>query len=294
VKTRFIVNPHSGAARRVLGPIRAYAARHAAAVELTTHPRHASALARRALDDGCACVVAVGGDGTMNEIAAVLTGTSATLALVPCGSGNGLARHLGLHGSCTHALGVLASGRPLLIDTGMADQHPFFTVAGLGFEAHLAERFNRLQRRGFWRYLAAGAKALRGWQPIDCVIAHAGRRETVRALTVAVANGDQYGNNARIAPGARVDDGLLDLCAVPPLTLGNAVPLAVRLFAGSLARAPGVVLRRAEHFSVERPAPGPLHTDGEIHAAGSRIEFSIRPASLRILVPDAARGPGDR
>jgi YegS/Rv2252/BmrU family lipid kinase len=288
VKTRFIFNPRSGASARALPVVRAFVAEHDAEIVATERARHAGELARRAIDDGYELIVAVGGDGTMNEIAGVLTGTRATLGLVPCGSGDGLGRHLGIHGTFAHALDILRTGEPRSIDTGYADDHPFFTVAGLGFEAHIAEKFNWLERRGFWRYLTTSADALRKWDPVDYVIEHARGRETIRAFTLAVGNSDQYGNDARIAPGARVDDGLLDLCAVPPVNVFNAMPLVTHLFTGTLARAKGAIVRQAERFIVERRAEGPLHTDGEIHAAGKTIEFSVRPRSLRIMAPRGA------
>lgn len=221
----------------------------------------------------------------MNEVATALVGTSATLGLIPCGSGDGLGRHLRIHGSPAHALAVLENGRIQTIDTGFADGHAFFCAAGLGFEAEIAHRFNQLRRRGFLRYLTTSAKAFCSSQPQPYTITHDGRTERVRAFTLAVANSDQYGNNARIAPGARADDGLLDLCAVPPLHAFNAVPFAFRLFRGTLDRSAGIIFRRSTHFLVERAAPGLLHTDGELHQAGSRVEFTVRPASLRILAP---------
>jgi diacylglycerol kinase (ATP) len=285
MKTRFIVNPRSGASKRALPHVQAFAAQHGADVVRTERSRHGAELAKRAIDDGCDLIVAVGGDGTMNEIAGVLTGTRATLGLVPCGSGDGLGRHLGIHGTFAHALAILRHGKPRLIDTGLVDGHPFFTVSGLGFEAHIAEKFNWLEKRGFLRYLSTSFDAWRNWVPEDYVIEHARGREKVRAFTLAVANTDQYGNDARIAPGASVSDGLLDLCAVPPVGIFNALPLVAHLFAGTLARASGAMLRRADRFVIARPAAGPIHTDGEIHQAGKVVEFSIEPASLRIMVP---------
>jgi diacylglycerol kinase (ATP) len=285
LKTRFIVNLRSGAAAAALPAIKAFAAHHSAGVVITERSRHASELATRALAENCDLIVAVGGDGTMNEVASVLAGTAATLGLVPRGSGDGLGRHLGIHGPVERALGILHRGRPILIDTGEADGHAFFTAAGIGFEAEIAQRFNHLKRRGFARYLTTAAKAYRVWKPQDYIVTHGETRETFRAFTLVVANAAQYGNNARIAPTARVDDGLLDLCAVPSITWLNALPLAARLFRGTLEEARGVSLRRSERFVVERAAPGLLHTDGEIHQAGPRIEFTVRPASLRIMVP---------
>lgn len=229
--------------------------------------------------------MAAGGDGTINEIASVLVGPSATLGLVPCGSGNALGRHLGIHGSVTRALALLGTGHPRLIDSGLADGHPFFCVAGLGFEAEIADRFNRLTARGFVRYLTLATRTLVTWRPQDYTITSPAAREQWRAFTLAVANTDQYGNNAHIAPGALCDDGLLDLCALPPLSPWNVLPLTARLFAGTLDRSADFRRRTARRFVVERAAPGPLHTDGEVHPAGRRIEFSVRPASLRVMAP---------
>jgi YegS/Rv2252/BmrU family lipid kinase len=285
LKTCFILNPRSGRAARTLPAIQAFAARHRASLVLTERSRHASELAQRALVDGCELIVAVGGDGTMNEVASTLVGTAATLGLVPCGSGDGLGRHLGIHGSPEHALDILLRGRPRLIDSGLADGHPFFTAAGIGFEAEIAQRFNALARRGFARYLTTSARAFREWTAQDCSVEHDGRRDAFRAFTLAVTNANQYGNDARICPDALLDDGQLDLCVVPPIGLWNALPLARHLFRGTIGRAPNVILRRSHRFIVERPAPGLLHTDGELHQAGTRIEFVVRPASLRVMCP---------
>lgn len=285
MKTRIIVNPRSGRALRALAEVNTFAVRRGAEVVMTERPQHATYLAKAALDAGFELIVAVGGDGTMNEVASALIDSPAVLGLVPCGSGDGLGRHLKIHGSAKHALKILATGQPRLIDTGMADGHPFFTVAGLGFEAEIAQKFNRLKTRGFLRYLTTSAAAFMNWTPLRYVVTQEGERTEVRAFTLAVANSDQYGNNAIIAPGARADDGKVDLCAVPALTAFNSLPLAVRLFAGTIERHPGIFLRRGERFIVEQEAPSLLHTDGEVWPVGTRVEFAIRPASLRIMAP---------
>ncbi len=252
---------------------------------MTEHTRHAYALASEAVAAGCELVVAVGGDGTMNEVATALVATPAILGLIPAGSGDGLGRHLGLHGSVRHALHIIDHGRIQLIDTGVADGHAFFCAAGIGFEAEIAQRFNQLRRRGFLRYLLTSARTLRTWRAPEYTITSQDYQTTRRAFTLVVANACQYGNNARIAPRAQVDDGELNLCVVPPVTPWNAIPLAARLFSGSIDSAPNVISRRATQVVVERREPGPLHTDGEVHHAGTRIEFSVRPGSLRVLTP---------
>jgi diacylglycerol kinase family enzyme len=288
LKTRFIVNPGSGRAAAALATVRAFAEARFASLVLTEAPGDARDHAARALDDDCKLVVAVGGDGTINEVASVLTGTGALLGLVPCGSGDGLGRTIGVHGSIEHALRVLANGRPRDLDTGLADGRPFFVSAGIGFEAEVAARFNRQNRRGPLGYLSVSAGLWRHHEPETCVITCDGVREAHAIFTLTLANCDQYGNGARIAPGAQPDDGLLDLTAVPPVTLANAGPLLARLFLGSLNHRADVVRLRRRTFRIERARPGLLQTDGETHLAGEAIEFTVRPRSLRVMVPAPA------
>lgn len=285
MKTRLIVNPRSGGARRVLDPVRDFAVREGAELRLTERPGHAGDLAREAVEAGCGLVVAVGGDGTVNEVAAALTGTHTVLGIVPAGSGNGLGRTLGLHLPPAAALAVLEHGRPRRIDTGLADGRPFFNVAGLGLEAELADRFNRAARRGLAGYLRVAAASLDLLRPARFTVTVGAERRELTAATIAVANGPQYGNNAWIAPRALLDDGRLDLTAVPRLTLLNAPSLITALFRGTLAARRDVFMAAGERIIVERAAPGPLHTDGEVHLAGARIEFTVRPSSLSVLTP---------
>jgi len=282
---RLIVNVRSGRAAEALERVRAFATARGAEVVLTERARHACELAAEALERGITTIVAVGGDGTLNEVASALVGRDATLGLIPCGSGDGLGRCLGIHGSVEHALGILDHGETRVIDTGTVNGQPFFTAAGLGFEAEIATRFNRLQRRSFFRYLTTSAKAFREWKTATYRVSHDGRSETIAAFTLAVANANQYGNNARIAPAARPDDGLLDLTAVPAITVLNAVPLVRGLFTGRLAGLRGIVMRQATQFVVEPTVPAPFHTDGELHTAASNLVFRVRPASLRVLAP---------
>lgn len=288
MRTLFIVNPRSGRARAALPRVQAFAVRSGAKVTLTERSRHASELAAQARDRGVDRIVAVGGDGTLNEVATQLVGTPALLGLIPCGSGNGLGRHLGIHGSIDRALDILRTGEPRRIDTGVADRHPFFTVAGLGFEAEVSASFNRLTERGFARYLTTSLRHWRTHAPEEVRIEYRTEGMTARLFTLAVANTDQYGNDAFIAPGARVDDGLLDLTVVPPVSPWRGLPFLTRLFRGSLGRAKGVIRRREVRFVVHRPAPGLIHTDGETHRAGARVEFTIRPLSLSVIAPPAA------
>ncbi len=289
-RARFIFNPRSGHNARnpwLLERARAFIAEHRldATVVPTERPLHATELARRAIDEGCGLVVAIGGDGTMNEIATALVGTGATLGLIPCGSGNGLGRHLGIPGPGKGAFRTLLANHSRVIDTGQADGHAFFNAMGLGFDAEISARFNALTTRGLTSYVRTATKTLFGYRTAYYTI-RAGEHEVrSRAFIVAVANSDQYGNDCYIAPYAQVDDGLLDLTVIQRLTPFNVLPLAERLFTKRLDGSPSVTRLRAERFLIERSAPGPIHTDGEVREAGANIEVHVLPASLRIAVP---------
>jgi diacylglycerol kinase (ATP) len=285
LKTRLIINPHSGRVRRALPAVLAFAQQRGYETVFTTRPGHATELAQAALAENCQCVAAVGGDGTMNEVGRALIGTTATFALVPCGSGDGLGRHLGIHGPTTRALAILEQGEPRLIDTGTANGHPFFNVAGLGLEAELAQRFHTTRIRGLTGYLLQSMAALRQSQAEVVHVRHDGQSVSFRTSTLAVANGDQYGNGARIAPGARCDDGALELTGIPPLRWNNLPRLALRLFQGRLDRDRHVLRLTAAQFTVERENAGWIHTDGETHWAAAQLHFRIVRSSLRILCP---------
>lgn len=290
MKARFIFNPHSGSNRRnphLRDRAAEFIRQHGwdATVVATERPRHATELAAQAVAEGCTLVVAIGGDGTMNEVASALVDTPACFGLIPCGSGNGLGRHLGIRDPQRDAFQILLEGRPLAIDTGMVNADPFFCVAGTGFEAQIASRFASLTSRGFSGYLRTGVQTWRSYRPERYTIHHSRGRDTIEAFTLAISNSSQYGNNAYIAPGASMSDGLLDLTAVPGIGLLNAVPLLWRLFNGSLDRVATVRTWQEDHFVVEREKPGWIHTDGEPRAEVSRLEITVRPRSLRIMVP---------
>ncbi len=292
MKLRFVFNPRSGRPRRnapILPMLRDFISARALDADLvcTEGPGHATEIARDAVTAGCLRVVAVGGDGTVNEVAQALIHTPAAMGLVPCGSGNGLALHLGLPRSFSEALELAAgvSGRMAALDTGTANGLPFVNAMGLGLDADVARRFNRLARRGLPAYTLTALSAFLSRSTERCHVSVAGHRETLDAMLIAVANSDQYGNNARIAPRARVDDGVLDLVAVRPVGILSACVLGAQLFLGGIDRNPRVRRLRGSRFLIERPAAGIIHTDGETHMAAAHVEVLVRPCSLRLIVP---------
>ena len=291
MKICFIFNPRSGRhARnaRLFPLLREFISARGldASLMVTEGAGHATELAREAVQRGCLRIVAVGGDGTMNEVAQALVHTPAALALIPCGSGNGLALHLGLPLRAPAALELATGeGRIAAIDTGVANGKPFFNAMGLGLDADVSRRFNQLTRRGLPAYARTAFAAFYHRKSEHCTISTGTRREQIETLLIAVANSDQYGNRAYIAPGARVDDGQLDLVAIRPVGLGGALALGVHLFLASIDRSPSIRRLRGSRFLIERPAPGLIHTDGETHATGPTVEVLVRPRSLRVVLP---------
>jgi diacylglycerol kinase (ATP) len=289
-----IINPISGTGRRprvaqeraalAAGLLETYGVE--GTVRLTEGPGHAADLAREARTRGAAVVVAWGGDGTVNEVGSVLAFGETSLAIVPAGSGNGLARELGIPCNPTAAIGIALTGYERTIDAGEFDGRLFFNVAGVGLDARVARRFaaGGLARRGLLRYVAATARELFAFVPEEYIVVADGERASVRVFLVAVANAQQYGSGACIAPHARIDDGRLDVVCV-----GYRSPLAAllplpRLFTGTLDRVPGVSMRAARFVELQAPGPVPYHVDGEPHAGGPVLMARARPAALRVRV----------
>ena len=291
MKIRFIINPYSGRRRNRSAQhatIAQFIAVHAIRADIftTNAAGHATQLAREAVTLECTHVVCVGGDGTINEVAQALINTTVILVLAPTGSGNGLARHLGLATSLPEALSLLLSedSKAALIDTGTVNDRLFCNVMGLGFDAEISARFNGLPRRGMAGYLSAAFRCFRRRGSELCRIESDEKTWVQSAFVLAVANSDQYGNNALIAPGASVQDGKLNLVVVSPISVLAALPLISRLFLGRINGSAQVVRIQGTRFRITRSRPELIHTDGEVHAADAVLNIVVQPRSLRILV----------
>jgi YegS/Rv2252/BmrU family lipid kinase len=263
-----------------------------AEIFLTERQGHARELARAAQARGVRTVVAWGGDGTVNEVASALVHTGALLAIVPAGSGNGLARELGIPCDPERALAIALGLAERVMDAGELDGRLFFNVAGLGLDARIAHGFAETgaRARGFRRYAAVTLRELTRYTPEEYEIAVDGERFRVRAMLVAIANARQYGNGALIAPGARIDDGRLDVVAIGARSLARALLQIPRLFRGEIERVRGVDIRRGAHVEIVGAGPLLYHVDGEPHRGGSAVTARVHPGALRVRVPSAERG----
>ena len=288
-----IINPISGGVRPDTARARAELAsaivdRHGdpAEVFVTERAGHARELTKAAVARGARLVMAWGGDGTINEVASTLAFGDVPLGIVPAGSGNGLARQLGLPRQAADAIRRAIAAEPRRIDVGELGDRFFVNAAGVGFDAHIARRFNEegSGRRGLLTYALVCASALWSYEPLEYVVTTAAGRQKVRAILVTAANSAEFGNGARIAPGARVDDGLLDLVVVEERSRLRTIVSLPRLFNGTVARVPGCSIRQVDRATIESDRPMDFHVDGEPATGGTSLRLRIHPAALYVCV----------
>lgn len=289
MKALFIVNRRSGTRRRrdIADVIRQscvweYSIAESARKE-DLDPIIADATAK-----GVDVVYAVGGDGTVHEVAKRLIGKQLALGILPTGSGNGFARHLGIPMDARRSLESCSQQRVVEIDTAMVNGTPFVGTMGVGFDAWIAEQFATSETRGFRSYALITLRGLFGYQSVDFDVTIDGEQTKRSALIIAIANASQYGNNARIAPLASLQDGMLDIVIIDRMSLFAVPAAAARLFAGSLDRARGVTMLRGKRIDIRRAHAGAAHVDGEPVSLPEQLTIEVVPRSLRVLIPDSA------
>jgi diacylglycerol kinase (ATP) len=261
-------------------------------VRVTEGRGHAHEIATAAVADGASIVIAWGGDGTINEVGRALVGTETALGIVRAGSGNGFARTLGIPPSPEAAIAVVLHGTDRRVDVGQVNDRSFFNIAGFGFDAAIATRFNACEqgRRGLWPYIRIGSGEVFSYRASRYRLTLGEEPFDSRALMVAFANGGEYGNGLRLAPHARLDDGQLEAAIVGDCAPFARLWTARHLALGSAARAREVTWRSVERAQIEA-LDGPLryHLDGEPMVGEGRAEIRLRPSALRVRVP--GRGP---
>jgi YegS/Rv2252/BmrU family lipid kinase len=254
-------------------------------VAVTERPGHARELARSALTRGARIVLAWGGDGTLNEVGSALAFGDVPLGIVPAGSGNGLASELGTDFRPERAIADALRATPRAIDVGEVNGRLFVNLAGVGFDAHVAAEFDRSGiRRGLAGYVRIAGRALLTYRPQQYAITTPDSCRVSRAVLVTIANSAQFGNGARIAPGAVVDDGWLDLVVVEERARWRTVCHVPRLFNGTVDRIPECGLCRIRQATIECDRPMVFHVDGEPVADGAKLEVRVHPRALRVAV----------
>lgn len=244
----------------------------------------ATRLARQAVAENFDGVLACGGDGTVNETAMALAGTGVAMGILPAGSGNGLARHIGIPVDPLAAIDIIAERHITDCDYGVVDGHPFFCTFGVGFDAAVSERFANSGSRGRMSYIKSALHEFTHYRPETYSVTADGEVIADEAFLVAVCNASQYGNNAFIAPDASITDGLLDLIIIPKQPRVSTVIRGFEMMAGTLAGSHGIIKRKAARINIKRDICGPAHLDGEpFPHVGTEFNIECRPHGIRLF-----------
>lgn len=227
-------------------------------------------------------IAAVGGDGTVNEVAKALTGSETALYIIPTGSGNGLARHLHIPVGIRPALFRLNTYEETMIDTCKVNDTPFFCTSGMGFDAEVAHRFSLASSRGLMTYMITSFTTFFTYQPQVYEIEIDGQHITKQLHLLTCANAGQYGNDAYISPAADISDGNIDLCMVKPLGIVRATTFSLRLFSYSMHRSKSVEIVKAKNVKIKRQNSDWIHVDGEPVAMPAELNYQILPKSLKV------------
>lgn len=250
----------------------------------TQHAGHGSELAKQFSDEKYDVVVACGGDGTMNEVASALVHTDTAFAIVPYGSGNGLARHLGYSMDPKTAVSQIYKGTEHLIDSGLANGKRFFCTCGTGFDAHVSHAFTAEGKRGFFTYLKVILREYLKYRPAEYTLTAPSFTLKKRAFLVTFANAAQWGNMAYIAPHASTRDGLLDITILHPFPVYLCFGLAFRLFRKTFDQSRYVTSLTTKEVTLSRESDGEFHIDGDPLMMGREIKVEIDPLSLKVRV----------
>ena len=284
----FIINPKSGTDKKVY--IRQTIGRkidtskYTYKVRYTEYAGHAEVIAREAAEAGTDIVVAVGGDGTVNEVARALIHTNTALGIIPCGSGNGLARHLQLPIDPEGAISMINAGCIKSLDYGTMNGMPFFCTCGMGFDAFVSMKFAHSGKRGLVSYIENTLRETLTYKPDTYTLTFDDQEIKQRAFVIACANASQYGNNAFIAPTASMSDGLMDITVLEPFTAIEAPQLALQLFNGTLTTNSRVKTFKAKKVRITRTGDDPVHVDGDPLITDKEIEVEIHSKGINMVV----------
>ena len=263
-------------------------------IQLTCYAGHAAEIAKSCVERQADVAVAVGGDGTVNEVARSLTHSQTALAIMPCGSGNGLARHLCIPMDLKKSIDIINANNVEVFDYGIINELPFFCTCGMGFDAFISLKFAEAGKRGPVTYLENVLKEGLNYRPETYEVEDESGTKKYKAFLIACANASQYGNNAYIAPGATMQDGELDVIIMEPFNALDAPQVAADLFMKTLTNNSKIKTFRTKRLHITRSEPGAIHYDGDPIMTGKDIDVHIEPQGIRILTnPEQKEDTGE-
>ncbi len=285
----FIINPHSGNGKqknlKELINNNIDQSLYNAEIVLTQYPGHAKELAAEFVQKNFHKIVAVGGDGTMNEVASALINTSVIFGILPIGSGNGLARHLKIPMKIKDAIQLINNCQIVKIDYGTINDIPFFCTCGVGFDAKIGHQFAQSDKRGFITYFKSTISTFLSYKPKKYRLKYNDVKIKTKAFLITFANAAQYGNNAFIAPKADIHDGLLDVNILTPFPIRKALGLGFRLFNKQIHQSRYIETFKTDQITLKRKKKGEVHYDGEPAILGKKIKIKSHKQGLKVMIP---------
>jgi diacylglycerol kinase (ATP) len=254
-------------------------------VAYTEYPQHAVQLSKEAADQGFELVVAVGGDGSVNEVAQGIVNTNVAMGIIPAGSGNGLAHHLKIPGQIKGAIEIINRTKIIKIDTATFNEKVFISMAGVGFDALVAERYAQVKRRGFFPYFKLVVGGFIKYHPARYTIRFDNKDLSCKALLINFANSGQFGYNATIAPSASLTDGLIDLCILHDISVLKALMIAHKLFLKNIDSSRYVEVHKVKEAEISCEQAVSSHIDGDPSDRITHAVVKIKPQSLNIIIP---------
>ena len=287
-KFLFIVNPVSGkkSKKGLENLIETYVdnANIHYEINYTDFPAHADKIVQEKIND-FDVFVAVGGDGTINEIARSLSTESSPLGIIPMGSGNGLARHLKIPLNTKKALVSLNKSIPKALDTASINNHFFMSIAGVGFDSLIASSFAKAKRRGFLSYAELTIKEFFKYKEQNYILNLDGEKLERKAFMISFANSNQFGYNVKISPNADLEDALLDVCIVRKPTVINIPKMLWQLWNGKAYQSKYIEIIKAKNIKVYQKDQEYANVDGESIKVGHDISIAIHAGNLTVLTP---------
>lgn len=290
---RFIVNPISGALRnpdKIIDLIQLLLKDSELECEIkkTAHTGDATKLAQEAVNQQMDMVVAVGGDGTINEVGRGLVNSDVILGVIPAGSGNGFARNFNIPLNIRKSIELLKSPELKKIDIGKINDHYFFNVAGIGLDAEISAHFEQFGFRGPLPYFMIGFREFFRYRPESIVLNLNGEELYFNPIVLSIANAPQYGNGAIIAPQAKPDDGELDFCVMSSISILKAIFNVQKLFNGTIDQLEEMQIFKSAAAEIIRQKKGYIHTDGNFHMEEACLKIEVIHKQLNLAVANNA------
>lgn len=286
-KIRFIINPISGVGKKSDLPDLIEATLDHSQFDydivITEYKKHAKKIAYEASLENIDIVCAVGGDGSVHEVGTALIGTQTKLAIIPCGSGNGLARHLGIPMNVEKAIECINNNQSIKMDTVLVNDKPFLGIGGYGFDAWIAKKFDKYKKRGFWSYVKLVFREFWKYNPINVSVDLNGEIKSMPVVLCTIANSSEFGNGFVVSPNSDVTDGKIELCILKPFSFWSAPSVVFRFFRRTSHKSKFTEVISFQKARIKL-SQNIAHYDGEPFDVRTELNVQVVPRSLNILV----------